>query len=73
MDNLYVVIAAQVNCTEDMVAKLPMQKLFLVKEKYNTNYPDVLYVPGFIKTGADPYRKAHIYYRYMLDHLDGKI
>ena len=76
MNNLYVVAAAQGNCTEDMVArfaKLPYKKLFLVKEQYKTKYPDVIYVPEFVKYGADPYRQAHIYYKYMLNHLDGNI
>lgn len=74
MDNLYIVAAAQGNCTEDMVARfanLPYKKIFLVKERYQNDYPDVVYVNEFVKDGADPYRKAHIYYKYILNHLDG--
>ncbi|MCQ2588781.1 MAG: DUF1919 domain-containing protein [Treponema sp.] len=71
-DNLFVIAAAQGNCTEETVArfaKLPYRKLFLVKEQYKTLYPDVIYVREFVKTGADPYRKAHVYYKYLLEHL----
>ena len=73
-DNIFVVAAAQGNCTEDMVArftKLPYKKIFLVKERYKIDYPDVVYVNEFVKDGADPYRKAHVYYKYILNHFNG--
>lgn len=75
MKNLFVVAAAQGNCTEEMVlrfSKLPFQKVFLVKERYKTKYPNVIYVKEFKKGGADPYRRAHIYYKYILNYLESK-